>query len=153
MENKKILKIVLVLVIILILVDQISKILVEKIMPDETIILQNVLAISKFYNEGIAFGFNKQNITNIALSFLVLVIIIRFIITQRKNLTIKTTVFVSFMIAGGLSNMIDRIFKGTVFDFIQIGDFPIFNLADCFIVIGWVLFVIDVIKNIRDNSE
>ena len=153
MESKKIFKIILILVIVIVLIDQISKILVDKFMPDETVILQNVLSITKYENEGIAFGINNQNVSNIALILLVLTIIIRFVITQRKNLTIKVTVFISMMIAGGISNLIDRIFRGAVFDFIEIGDFPIFNLADSFIVIGWILFVIDLIKNIRNISN
>lgn len=152
MENKKILKIILIVSILVILIDQISKGLVNRFMPDETVLLQNVLAISKLENEGIAFGFNKQNISNIALTILILAIIIRFIINQKKNLTTKVLVFITMIMAGGLSNLIDRIFKGAVFDFIKIGDFPIFNLADFFIVIGWILFIIDVIKNIRDIS-
>ena len=153
MESKKILKIILIFVIAIVLVDQISKILVDNFMPEETIVLQNVLSITKYENEGVAFGINNQNISNIALILLVLAIIIRFVITQRKNLTIKVTVFISMMIAGGISNLIDRIFRGAVFDFIEIGDFPIFNLADSFIVIGWILFVIDLIKNIRNISN
>ena len=153
MESKKILKIILIFVIAIVLVDQISKILVDNFMPEETIVLQNVLSITKYENEGVALGINNQNISNIALILLVLAIIIRFVITQRKNLTIKVTVFISMMIAGGISNLIDRIFRGAVFDFIEIGDFPIFNLADSFIVIGWILFVIDLIKNIRNISK
>lgn len=153
MESKKILKIILIFVIAIVLVDQISKNLVDNFMPEETIVLQNVLSITKYENEGVAFGINNQNISNIALILLVLAIIIRFVITQRKNLTIKVTVFISMIIAGGVSNLIDRIFRGAVFDFIEIGDFPIFNLADSFIVIGWILFVIDLIKNIRNISK
>ena len=153
MESKKILKIILIFVIAIVLVDQISKILVDNFMPEETIVLQNVLSITKYENEGVAFGINNQNISNIALILLVLAIIIRFVITQRKNLTIKVTVFISMIIAGGVSNLIDRIFRGAVFDFIEIGDFPIFNLADSFIVIGWILFVIDLIKNIKNISK
>lgn len=153
MEGKKVLKIILIAVLLIILVDQISKILIDRFVQEDTVILQNVLEISKVQNEGIAFGLNKQNVSNIALTFLVLAIIIRFVVTQKKHLTIKTTIFISMMIAGGISNVIDRIFRGAVFDFIKIGDFPVFNLADSFIVIGWILFVIDLIKNIREVSK
>lgn len=153
MEGKKVLKIILIAVLLIILVDQISKILIDRFVQEDTVILQNVLEISKVQNEGIAFGLNKQNVSNIALTFLVLAIIIRFVVTQKKHLTIKTTIFISMMIAGGISNVIDRIFRGAVFDFIKIGDFPVFNIADSFIVIGWILFVIDLIKNIREVSK
>lgn len=153
MENKKLLKVLLITIILLILVDQISKILVIKFLPEEKVLIQNVLAISKVENEGIAFGLNKQNLSNIMLTFLVLAIITRFLVTQKKNLNFKTTVFISMMIAGGISNVIDRIFRGAVFDFIKIGDFPVFNIADSIIVIGWILFVIDLIKNVREISK
>ena len=75
MESKKILKIILIFVIAIVLVDQISKILVDNFMPEETIVLQNVLSITKYENEGVAFGINNQNISNIALILLVLAII------------------------------------------------------------------------------
>lgn len=153
MKSKKILRIILIGVILIVFLDQLSKILVDKFMPEETIILQNVLSISKYENEGIAFGLNKQNISNIALIILVLAIVIRFVITQKEKLTTKVVVYLSMIIAGGISNLIDRIFRGAVFVFLEIGDFPIFNLADFFIVIGWILFIIDLIKNIRNISE
>ena len=98
MENKKLLKVLLITIILLILIDQISKILVIKFLPEEKILIQNVLAISKVENEGIAFGLNKQNLSNIMLTFLVLAIIIRFLVTQKKNLNYKTTIFISMMI-------------------------------------------------------
>ena len=50
MENKKLLKVLLITIILLILIDQISKILVIKFLPDEKILIQNVLAISKVEN-------------------------------------------------------------------------------------------------------
>lgn len=153
MESKKILKIILIVTILVILIDQVSKILIDIFVQNDIVILQNVLEISKFENEGFAFGINKQNISNIALTVLVLAIIIRFIVMQKKNLTIKTTIFLSMIIAGGISNVIDRFFRGAVLDFIKVGDFPVFNLADCFIVIGWILFVIDLIKNIKEITK
>ena len=67
-------------------------------------------------------------------------------ISQKDKLTKPVVIYLSFIIAGGISNVIDRIFKGAVFDFIKVGNFPVFNLADTFIVCGWLLFVINFIK-------
>jgi signal peptidase II len=71
---------------------------------------------------------------------------IYFAYNQRNMIDKKTSVSLAMMIAGGISNIIDRIFRGAIFDFITIGSFPIFNLADSFIVIGWILFVIYLIS-------
>lgn len=47
-----------------------------------------------------------------------------------------------FLLGGGLGNMIDRVLRGYVVDMLDISplfDYPIFNLADCFVVVGAVL--------------
>jgi len=45
------------------------------------------------------------------------------------------------IVAGGVSNIIDRVFYGGVVDFINIGQLPVFNLADVMISLG-VIFII-----------
>lgn len=46
------------------------------------------------------------------------------------------------MLGGGVSNVIDRLlYQGAVVDFIDVGWWPVFNLADSFIVIGLLLFL------------
>ena len=47
----------------------------------------------------------------------------------------------SFILAGGISNVIDKVFRGYVTEFIDFGqviNLPVFNVADIFILIGWV---------------
>ena len=51
-------------------------------------------------------------------------------------------VAISMALGGGLSNIIDRIFRGGVLDFIKIPIIPNFNIADMSICIGWVLIVV-----------
>jgi len=46
-----------------------------------------------------------------------------------------------FIFAGGLGNLIDRIFLGHVVDFIKLPLIPYFNLADVFINIGVLLYI------------
>lgn len=147
MELKKIFKIVLILGIILILFDQTGKILVNCFVEkDISIIPNDILSVTKVNNEGIAFGLNKQNLINIFLSIIVLIFVFNYIIKQKERMTNLIIVYLTLIISGGISNVLDRIFKGAVFDFIKIGDFPVFNFADMFIVIGWVLFLINFIK-------
>ena len=64
----------------------------------------------------------------------------------------KVYIGLLFLIAGGISNLIDRVFRGFVVDYIdftQIIDFPVFNLADIVLVVGWILLIIGILKDIN----
>ena len=134
-------KILVILSIILIIIDQLSKLLIMAYVKAP--IGNDYFKIEVVSNTGIAFGFNNaSNITNILLSLIVIVLIIRFIKVQNERIDNKTMVVLSLMISGGISNVIDRLIRGGVIDFIKIMHFPIFNIADIFIVVGWVLLVV-----------
>lgn len=128
----------LLLTSVLIIIDQLTKIIVSFIGNFS----DNFITLEVTYNTGIAFGFNEGNIKNIILQLFVLGIIGFFIYNQREKIDNKTGKALALMIAGGFSNMIDRIFRGGVFDFIKIGNFPNFNFADICVVVGWIYFVI-----------
>ncbi len=136
MKNKKI-KLMIFLIIIFLLLDQLSKILAINFNNLKLGFIQ----IENVYNDGIAFGMNSGNLSNAILVFLVICIIINFVYNQKEKLDNKTAIALSMVISGGIGNLIDRIFRGGVFDFIKIWNFPVFNLADCFIVVGWILLI------------
>ena len=147
MKNKSIIKILIIVGLALILIDQISKVIIKNNIKSEMVIIpNNTFSIAKVENEGIAFGLNKQNIGNIVLSVIVLIFVINYIFTQKERLNSKIIVYLTLIISGGISNVIDRIYNGAVIDFIKIGNFPVFNFADIFIVCGWLLFAINFIK-------
>lgn len=125
-----------VLTIFLILLDQLSKYIIRQ--------------SGGFYicNHGIAFGANF-------LYFLPLLLVIIFIavVFWRKNLPSKRIDFQTLsvwrpglilIIAGALSNIIDRIFFGCVIDFINLKFWPIFNLADSLIFIGALIIILKI---------
>jgi signal peptidase II len=61
-----------------------------------------------------------------------------------------------FILSGAASNMIDRTVQGCVIDFIDLKFWPVFNLADTYITIGIVIFLISKILStkheIRNNT-
>lgn len=143
MKNK-VIKIILVLTILFIVLDQVSKIIVTKYFSEPC--GNDFFKIEIINNTGMAFGFNNGNGKNIFITICVLAIIINFIKSQLDRLDNKTGIALGFILAGGISNLIDRFFRGGVLDFIRIAKFPIFNFADVCVTIGWILLVIFLIK-------
>ena len=137
------------LVILIFLIDRISKIYVifldNKFLGSE-IFSSKYLNITLIWNEGIAFGllnFEKNYLYNILTIFILSVIIlILFMIIKTEGLKKFSLLLI---LGGALGNIFDRIFYKAVPDFIDfhIGNFHwfIFNLADIFISVG-VIFMI-----------
>ncbi len=135
--------VMLIIIILLVIIDQASKMVVNNYFADSQTIIKNIISIEKVENEGFAFGFNKENIQNIILSIFVILVIIKFLIKHEKHVNKLVIICMSMIIAGGIGNLIDRIFRGAVFDFIKLGiNFPVFNFADIFIFIGWIIYMI-----------
>ena len=142
-------------VIILILIDQIVKYLIEynkELLPLN--VIGDFLQISYYQNTGIAFGIGIGNVVIfIICNIIILGIIAKFIISQNQRLDEKNKFILSLVLAGGTSNLIDRIFRGYVVDFIDIGRFPIFNFADILICIGIIGFGISALKYISMKNK
>lgn len=140
MKNKTV-RLIVILVTIFILIDQASKLIVSNLIDSS--VGNDFFRLEIANNTGLAFGFNDgSNAKNIFIMSFVLIIVIRFVKNQIELIDSKTAVALSMVLAGGLGNLIDRIFRGAVLDFIKIYKFPIFNLADVFVIIGAVLLVI-----------
>ena len=58
------------------------------------------------------------------------------------------------LLSGAVGNFIDRIIKGYVVDFFQFTffDFPVFNVADCYITIGAVFFIVIYMFLLKDDD-
>ncbi len=162
MKRKNILKILL--IVFLIILDQTTKIMViNTIKGDSVNIIKDLLNFTYVENSGVAFGINSNGrITNIITNIIVLVVVIKFIINQKEMINKFTYISLSLILAGGFGNLIDRIFRGAVVDFIDISpmfNFPTFNIADIFVVIGWISFALSIaiytskeLKNIRRHK-
>jgi len=136
-------------IILFITVDQISKVF----LATDMMLIDGVLKLSNVQNTGGAFGiFNTSVLTVILMNVILLGMIIRFLIIKKDYMSKSVYYSLLFIVAGGVSNLIDRIFRGYVVDFIdltQIINFPVFNFADIVLVIGWVWLVIAVAKDLR----
>ncbi len=96
-------------------------------------------------NSGISFGFFRDEVFIFLLHLLILLVLL-FVVLKYK---IKRK-GILLIFAGGLSNFIDRLLYGGVFDFIHILFFPWFNFADIFITVGILWYLFDMI-NKKEN--
>lgn len=139
---------IIILSIIFLIVDQITKILVvNSLVPGENIeIIKNIFSIIYTNNTGAAFSILLgKRIFLIVVAVLIIGVLLYYI--KRNKIEKKIDIIaLSFVIGGSLGNLIDRIVRGYVIDFISIKlgnyNFPIFNVADILIVIGVFLLLL-----------
>ena len=139
--------------ILLVFADQISKyLIVQTLTLGETI---NVLPFLDFYlifNTGIAFSFFDEGgeFGRWILVFLVLLVCLYLVnVLISEELRKYETLALLMILSGGLGNLIDRVVWGHVIDFIHFYyenySFYIFNLADTFITIGVIIYILDLL--------
>lgn len=100
--------------------------------------------IVHWYNSGAAFGmFQNGNLVFTILAFIVIgAIIYYFPQVESDDWTLK--VAMGLQLAGASGNLIDRLMRGKVTDFISVGVFPVFNIADASISVGVAVLLLGV---------
>ena len=100
-------------------------------------IIEDIFHITYIQNSGAAFSI-LQNQTKflIIVPLIVTILVIGYIILRRKIDHWTILLSMSFIAAGGIGNLIDRISYGYVVDFFDFRVFPIFNVADISVCIG-----------------
>lgn len=110
-------------------------------------IIPDVLHLMYRENYGAAFSIlQNQTVLLVSVTGVVLLALLILLVTGRVRPPLLVTAF-SFVIAGGIGNLIDRVSRGFVVDYIYFVpiDFPVFNLADCCVVVGTALIVLYVL--------
>lgn len=139
---------IIILGVIFLIIDQTSKLLVIKLLnPGDSItIIKNFFYIKYTNNTGAAFSILLgKRIFLIVVAILIIGILLYYIKKNKVDGKLNIIAF-SLIIGGSLGNLIDRIVRGYVVDFISIKlgsyNFPIFNVADTLIVVGVFLLLI-----------
>jgi len=100
--------------------------------------------ITHIYNTGVAFGLFQGfgGIFTILAVIVSLAIIYYFPRVALEDWTLRLAM--SLQLGGAVGNLIDRLTMGKVTDFISVGDFPVFNIADSSVSIGVAVLVLGV---------
>ena len=147
---------------ILVLADQISKTIVVKTMSlyESIPVIQNFFHFTYITNDGMAFGINFPFGYYIFTSVSILLTLFLFwYLWSVRTHSIVIRLGISFIIAGAIGNLIDRIFLGAVIDFLDfmIGNFHwyVFNLADSYVTVGMALVLIDsiILEKKRESAH
>ena len=137
-----------ILSLIFIIIDFVIKFVIDKCMNvyDTIRVIPNFFSIMYVRNTGAAFSIMENNrVLFIVIGIISIYLIWRFLI-KDKDLNKYYVVIYSMLIAGIIGNMIDRIIYGYVIDYVSFNiigySFPIFNLADIFIVVSVIMLII-----------
>lgn len=136
------------LILLTVLADQISKYFVyQALYPDGSFqVIENLFSLIYVENRGIAFGMFQGQQWLFVIVTMFLIVLLLYLYFKKKVSGRLFTASVIFIIGGGVGNMIDRIFRGFVIDFLSISFFPpVCNLADYFITIGAFLLILSIV--------
>ncbi|MHB1419636.1 MAG: signal peptidase II [Bacillota bacterium] len=143
----KILQLILIIAGV-VLLDQGSKLVIQSIMRsgESLPVIWGIFHITFIRNTGAAFGVlaNRTNLF-VAVTILVVLIILvfyRYVSPEWKLLRIG----LAMLVGGALGNMLDRIRMGSVVDFLDFRVWPVFNVADSFVVIGVILLCWELLR-------
>lgn len=139
------------------LIDISSKYIISKIVTlgNSIDIIKDFLRISYVKNTGAAFSILDGNTLLVTIIGIVIIIMIIWYLYKNKVNKMIDKIGYSLILGGSIGNLFDRVCYGYVRDFIdiQIGEYnyPIFNLADSFIVIGVILLFISAWRDKHGN--
>lgn len=147
---------VIVLSAVIVGIDQLIKYFVlEYLVPVGSVnVIDNLLSLVYVENRGAAFGIFQNQVWIFAV---ITVVMIAFFVYMLISGKIKGKLFTAaaiLIIGGGIGNLIDRIFRGFVVDYLSLSFFPpVCNFADYCITIGAVLFIVSMFISSKKNSE
>ena len=150
-------KLVLKLLIFIVLLDQATKIIVDRTLPfNQSIpVIDNLFSLTYIRNTGAAFGILAGSGGSFRRLFLIAfsVVAIGFIMIMLRRLPPNEKGLIaalSFILGGAAGNLIDRILYGEVIDFLDFYwsryHWPAFNVADSFITVGVMIILYRLVR-------
>ena len=134
--------------------DQITKTIAIDKLANGPIQLVGPLSLALSFNRGVAFSIG----TGLTLPIIVVVVVAIFLLAwfSRGTPSVLVAVGTGMILGGALGNLGDRLFRGrdgAVVDFVHLGFWPTFNVADASIVIGTIIVLISIIWGGQDEDQ
>lgn len=134
--------------LILVFIDQISKYFVDHNMKlyDSIPVLEDVFEIYYIQNPGAAWGMfeNKQIFLYISTVIVLIISCVVYVRCVKTNQFKDIRILLVLILSGAVGNFIDRLRFQYVIDFLyfKLIDFPVFNIADCYVTVGFFFMLI-----------
>ena len=148
-----------IIILVLTLLDQVSKHLVLTYLQgaNDISLISGVLQLRYIENRGMAFGLFEGKIPVFVILCLLFFCLFVYVYARipRTRYYLPLAVTSVIMVSGALGNFIDRVFRGYVVDFIYFSliDFPVFNMADIYVVCSGILLVLLVCFKYRNDED
>ncbi|MBQ9748091.1 MAG: signal peptidase II [Clostridia bacterium] len=155
-----------IIIIASVLLDQLSKWIVVRTMPlyDTIPLIDGFFSLTHIRNKGAAWGMFSDSRWVFIIATAIALIVLPLLLYRYRKLHFMFGLPLSLIIGGAAGNMIDRVFLGYVVDFMEFTfiDFPVFNVADVFIVVGTVMMMVYILfidrelftdKKNKDDAE
>ena len=139
---------IIILTIVFFVLDIVSKLVVSNLMNvyDSIIIIKDFFYITYVRNTGAAWSIFEGETLGLVIVSLIIISFIIYYMCKNKPKSKLEKIGYSMILSGSFGNLFDRIIYGYVVDFLDFYifgyDYPIFNLADCFIFVGVMLLII-----------
>lgn len=140
---------VIVIALVVTAIDALSKVWARHALATHAVHIGGDIWLRLQYNSGISFSFNQSRtlLTTIATVIVALVVVV---LGLRARRGLPTTGF-GLLLGGGVANIVDRLSANPhqVTDFIALGSFPVFNLADVAITAGFITLLVAALSGER----
>ena len=122
--------------------DQVTKAVVRhNLLLGESISEQGTFRITRTFNTGSAFGLFPDQTLFLIVASVVGIGVLLLVYRNHPLPSFPVRLSLGMLLGGALGNLVDRLRMGQVTDFIELGFWPVFNLADAAIVIGILIMV------------
>ena len=146
------------LIFIFFLFDQITKeIVIRNLKVGYSIPEDGFFRFTHVRNFGSAFSIiNDANLFLMIVGIFAIIFIFYFLMFYTKDSNLLQ-IAISLQLSGALGNIVDRVRLGSVTDFIDVGSWPVFNIADSCISVGMFLLVVHILfswkNDVKKNEE
>lgn len=146
-------------VVVLVSADQFSKFLITKnfIENASTVLIKNFFNITYVKNFGAGFSILQNQTIFLVVVTVAAIAFVTYLLIKSKNSESFNRVCYILIIGGAIGNLIDRLTLGYVVDYLDFYifgyNFPVFNLADCFLTIGCFLLIINILMESKRGKN